>query len=296
MVEGNIGDWREAGKIAAAALLYGSSLIKPGASFLEVSDKIEAKIKELGGDMAFPVQMSMDHVAAHNCADPDDPMVFDDELICLDVGVHVNGAIGDNALTVDLSGAHQDLLQASREALDNAHRILQPGISLGEIGKVIEETIESRGFTPIHNLSGHGLGLYNIHTYPSIPNFDTRDPTPLEKGMVIAIEPFATDGAGMIYETDKANIFSVATLRPVRSQITREVLKVIKTYNGLPFTTRWLTASFPAFKVNFALKDLLNAGVIRQYPPLPDRNKGFVSQAENTFLIDDKVEILTRMS
>ncbi len=291
---GELEDWRKAGKIAAQALSYGATLIKPGASFLEVSDKIEEKIKELGGEMAFPAQMSMDHIAAHYCADPDEDTVFENQVVSLDVGVHVNGAIGDNAVTVDLSGKYNELVKASREALNNAQKVLGVGTTLGEIGKTIQETIKSYGYTPIHNLSGHGLGRFNIHTSPSIPNFDTRDETELEDGMIIAIEPFATDGAGMIYEIDSANLFSFIKAKPVRSQITREVLKEIKQYSTLPFTTRWLTRKLPAFKVNYALKDMLQNGIIRKYPPLPDKNKGIVTQAENTFLIGEKVEVLTR--
>jgi len=285
--------WRKAGKIAAQALKFGADLIKPGAKLLDVSDKIDAKIKELGAEPAFPSQISPNHIAAHNCADPDDSFVFKDEVCCLDVGVHIDGCIGDNATTVDLSKNNAELVKASRDALNNAVKIIQIGTTLGEIGKTIQQTIETLGFRPISNLSGHALLPYNIHAPPQIPNIDNNDPTKLEKGMIIAIEPFATNGQGSIYETDKANIFAVINKRPVRSMISRQVLKEIDKLNGLPFTTRWLTTKFPLFKVNFALRELLKAGIIKDYPPLPDKAKGLVSQAEHTLLIEDKVEILT---
>lgn len=287
--------WVKAGRIAAEALEYGRGLIRPGEKLLDVTEKIEKKIEELGGKCAFPVQISMNHVAAHYCADPDDPIVFSDQLSCLDIGVHVDGCIGDNACTVDLSQNNSELVRASREALDNAIKIIQVGTALGEIGKVIQETIESHGFLPIRNLSGHGLSSYNIHDKPTIPNFDTQDKTTLEKGTVIAIEPFATNGAGMIYETDVANIFSQVDLKPVRSPISRDVLGFIDQYNGLPFATRWLAREFPLFKINFALRELSAAGILRKYPPLPDRKKGLVSQAEHTVLVDDKVQVLTQL-
>jgi methionyl aminopeptidase len=123
----------------------------------------------------------------------------------------------------------------------------------------------------------------------------TNDKTQLEKDQVIAIEPFATNGAGMIYEMDKANIFSQIDSKPVRSAIARQIMKDIEQYNGLPFTTRWLARKYPLFKVSFALKELLNLGVLKRYPPLPDRNKGLVSQAEHTVLVDDKVRVLTEI-
>jgi len=291
----DIENWRKAGKVAAEALKYGGGLIKKGSSLLTVSDQIEKKIIDLGGKMAFPAQISCDHIAAHYCAEPDDKTVFEDQLACLDVGVEVEGAIGDNALTVDLSGKHTELVKASREALNNAIKIIQIGTPLGEIGKTIQETISSYGFSPIKNLSGHGLDYYNIHTRPTIPNFDTGDKTKLEKGMVIAVEPFATTGAGMIYELERANIFALVNPKPVRSPFAREILKFItQNYKTLPFTTRWLSKKFGLGKTNFALRELLKNEIIKQFPPLPEKNKGMVSQAEHTLLIDDKVEILTK--
>ena len=291
----NINDWRKAGQIAAEALKFGRALIVKGASYLEVTEKIEAKIKELGGDCAFPPQMSLNDVAAHFTVDPEEDIAFDDHVVSLDIGVHVNGAIGDTACTVDLSGKYSEMVKASEEALKAAVEKVKIGVKLGEIGRVIDETIRRFGFVPIRNLSGHGLGLYDIHSAPTIPNYDTKTSEVLEKGQIIAIEPFATNGAGLIYETERANIFSQIESRPVRSMATRQMLKEIEKYKGLPFTTRWLAKKFPLFKVNFALRELQNAGMLRAYPPLHDKSHGIVTQAEHTVLVDEKVEVLTRV-
>lgn len=287
--------WRKAGKITAEALNYGKSLIKPGAKLLEVSELIEQKVHELGGKLAFPAQISMDSIAAHYCAEPDETTVLDKQVCSLDIGVHVEGFIGDSAVTVDLSKQHADLVKASEEALKEAIKIVQIGTKVNEIGKVIQETISSFGFSPIKNLSGHGLSKFNIHDSPTIPNFDTGDTTELEKGMVIAIEPFATNGSGMIYEREQGNIFSLVNKKPVRSQFARDVLKIIETFNKLPFTTRWLAKTMSLPKVNFALRDLLRQDIIKSYPPLPEKNNGIVSQAEHSLIIDDKVEVITKL-
>ena len=292
----DIKKWKKAGKISAEALQYGGSLIKKGASLLEVSDLVEKKIKDLGAIPAFPVQISCNHLAAHYCADPDDETVFEDQIACLDVGACFEGAIGDNALTVDLSGKYSDLVKASREALNNAIKITQIGTELREIGRTIQETISSYGFSPVKNLSGHGLDYYDIHTEPSIPNFDNGNDTEIEPNMCIAIEPFATNGAGMIYELERANIFQLIKPKPVRSPFAREILKFIgENYKTLPFTTRWLSRKFGLGKTNFALRELLKNNIIKQYPPLPEKNKGMVSQAEHTLLITDKVEVITKV-
>lgn len=292
----NIQDWRKAGKIAAEALEYGKGLVKKGASLLEVSDKIENKIDKLGGKPAFPVQISCDYFAAHYCAEPDDKTVFKDQVVCLDIGVHVNGAIGDNAATVDLTGKHGDLIKASEQALKEATKLLKIGVQVNKIGKVIQETIQSFDLSPIKNLSGHGLDLFQIHTKPTIPNFDNGNKEKLKKGQVIAVEPFATNGVGMIYEGERANCFGLRKAKPVRSPFAREILNFIaEEYKTLPFTTRWLTKKFGKGKTNLALKELLNKGILDKFPPLPEKNKGLVSQAEKTFLIDEKIEVLTKV-
>jgi methionyl aminopeptidase len=291
----NFQSYRKAGKIAAEALEYGRQLIKPGAKLLEVCDKVEEKILALGGNMAFPVQISCDDIAAHYCPDEEDAVVFDRQVTSLDVGVHVNGFIGDNAVTVDLSGQYADLVKASREALEAAIKVIKPGVTLGAVGKEIHDAITSYGFAPIRNLSGHALGEYNVHDKPSIPNFDTGDDTQLKEGQVIAIEPFASTGAGVIYESGNAIVFSLSGRKPVRSQFTKEVLMEIGKFEELPFTTRWLTRKLGKAKVAFGFRELKQLGLLVDYPPLVDRKHGMVSQAEHTVLVKDKAEILTRL-
>lgn len=291
----NIDDWREAGRLAAKALKFGMSQIKQGVKLVDAADSVEQEILAMGGKIAFPAQVSCNNIAAHFCPEMDDNAIFEDQVVSLDVGVHVNGAIGDNARTVDLSGKYAELLKASEDALDNAVKIVKGGVTLGEIGRTIQDSITKYGFSPINNLGGHGLDLYDIHCRPTIPNYDTGDSTQLNAGQIVAIEPFATDGAGMIYESDKATIFAMVQKKPVRNMFTRQVMAEVEKFEGLPFTTRWLLKKFPAIKVNFALKEMLNLGVIKDYPPLLEKNKGIVSQAEHTIIItDDGCEILTK--
>ena len=296
MDEETLAKLKKAGKIAAEARDYGISLIKKDASLLEVTKKVEEKIIKLGGEMAFPPQISMNDCAAHFYPDADDKTIFKDQLCSLDVGVHIDGFIGgDTAKTVDLSGENAELVKASLEALNNALKIVKPGIKLFEIGKVIQETITKYGFAPVRNLSGHGLDEYNIHTKPSVPNYDNGDPTELEEDQLIAIEPFASKGAGIIYESGNATVFQLIAKKPVRNIFTRQILKEIDKFKGLPFCRRWLTEKFSLPKVNFALKELRNLEILREYPPLVDQNHGLVSQAEHTIIVKDKPMILTKI-
>ncbi|MDP2750961.1 MAG: type II methionyl aminopeptidase, partial [Nanoarchaeota archaeon] len=292
--------WKKAGKIAGECLLYGKGLIKQGITVREVCEKVEYKINQLGGKPAFPVQISLNSVAAHYCPGHSDDTVFKEgDIAKIDVGVHIDGCIGDCACSVDLSNdkRHQKLIDASKDALENALKMVKPEIKVCDIGKEIGRTIREKGFSPVINLSGHGLSKYNIHCSPSIPNYENSDHTVLEKGMFIAIEPFASTGSGKIMEQESGEIFRLADdSRPVRSLFAREILKEIKKYNGLPFTTRWLTKKFPLVKVNLALREMNNSGMIRVYPPLPDTEKGLISQAEHSVYVDDEPIILTKLN
>jgi len=288
--------YRKACRIAAEALAYGRSLIRKEALLLEVVEKTEEKIFALGGKPAFPTQVSLNHIAAHFCPDADDKTILTDHLVKLDVGVHIDGFIGDTATTVDLSGNNSDLVKASKEALEEAIKVIHSGVTLAEIGEAIKNRISSYGFAPIRNLSGHALGEYNVHASPSIPNFNTGDKTELKKGQVIAIEPFATTGAGIVIDTSNPTVFSMIEKRPVRDMISRQILGFIdENYSVLPFAKRWLATKFPPLRVNLALRQLTQVGAIRAYPPLAEKNKGLVSQFEHTVLVDEKAEILTKI-
>ena len=285
-------DWIKAGQIASEALEYGKSLIKKDASALEIVEKVENKIFKLGGKPAFPAQLSINEIAAHYAPVNGDVIIKEDDIVKLDVGAHVNGAIGDNALTV---GNNKELIQASRDALNEAIKIIQIGTELKDIGKVIDETIRSYNFKPIKNLTGHSIELYEQHAGLGIPNYDDGDDTKLEKGMVIAIEPFATTGIGLIEEGKLSGIYKLENVKSVRTQMSKEVLDfIVKEYKTLPFTKRWLFRPFQEFKVNFALRNLERDRILSQYKQLPEKSNGIVSQAEHTLLIDDKVKVLTK--
>lgn len=290
-------DYRKAGKIAAEALEYGKGLIRKDASYFDVIKKIEGRITSLGGSFAFPPQISLDATAAHFLVEKkDDDIIFKDQLASLDIGVHVNGAIGDNACTVDLSGKNAELVKASEEALKAAIKTIEEGtLQLGKIGKAIQETIESFGFKPIRNLSGHGLNIYNIHAPPTIPNFDTSDEIELEKDHVYAIEPFATAGAGLIHEKGEPKIFMMTGKKSVRIGFVRQIQKIVEGFDGLPFTAMWITG-FSEAQIKYALNQFKLLDILKDFPPLVEKDNGLVSQAEKSLFIDSegKVEILTR--
>lgn len=283
----------QAGILAKQVRAYGKSLIQKGASYLEIMTQINGKILELGAIPAFPPQMALNHVAAHFLPLPGEDIIFSDEVVKLDIGVCYKGGIGDCAVTVDLSGKHQALIDAVEAALLNAEQIVRVGLPIREIGKMIEDTITSHGFQPIRNLSGHGLGEYKIHTSPIIPNYDDQSRGILKPGMTFAIEPFATDGVGYIYEGGSAAIFGLAAARPVRSELARSILAKIRTFNGLPFAIHDLICQeWSLTVVQEGLGELIKSGVVVGYAPLIEEKNGMVAQAENSVLIDEKGNVL----
>jgi methionyl aminopeptidase len=275
-----------AGRVAAQALQYGAKQIKPGANMREVLDSVEEYIRKRGCGIAFPAQSSISNVAAHFCpTDADEVIYKDGDVVKLDVGAHHEGYIGDTALTISIGGEHDELVRAAVAAVAAAQKALQPGCTPNDVGIAISEAIHSRGFKPVRNLSGHGVGRFKIHTSPGMPNYPTGEGKPLMEHQVVAIEPFATTGsAGLIYNGANPTLFSMNVARNMRTPSGKETLKVVQSYNGLPFTTRWLTRELGS-KAMLGLTELRRSGVLHEYPPLLEKSGGLVAQRENTFMI-----------
>ena len=273
--------YRKAGAILREVRENSIPRVKKGTKLLDVANAIEAEIVEKGGRPAFPVNISINSEAAHDTPGIGDERVFGDDMVKVDIGVHVDGYIADTAATVDLSG-NPDLVEASRKALEEAMKLVRPGVNTVEIGRVIEETIEGFGFKPVYNLTGHGLERYVQHAEPPIPNKRIGQGVALEEGQVIAIEPFATNGIGIVVEGSFIEIFSVLNMKPVRMPHEREALKAIQQYNGLPFARRWLA---DIKYIDKSLTSLMRQGIIHGYPVLVEHQHGLVSQAEHTMIV-----------
>ncbi|MBS3166433.1 type II methionyl aminopeptidase [Candidatus Woesearchaeota archaeon] len=288
----NLRDYEKAGKIAAECLEFGRKLIKVNSSLFEVAEAVEKKIYDLGGKPAFPVNISINEIAAHFTPEINDKTIFKKgDLIKLDVGVHVNGCIGDNACTIDLGG-NKDLVKASEEALEKAIKIIKPGIKLRDIGKEIQEVIIKAGFSPIRNLCGHQVDQYVQHAGLTIPNYDNGSEIELEEGMIIAIEPFATTGEGVVIDGKPSGIFRLIQAKNTRNMDARKIIKFIEeNFKTLPFAKRWLKQFN---NLNFNLQTLEREGIIEEYKMLVERSKGLVSQAEKTVLVGEKAKVLTK--
>ncbi|MEI6731066.1 MAG: type II methionyl aminopeptidase [archaeon] len=283
----------KAGKIAAKVKEYVKTIVKSGVPLLEIAEKIESKIQELGGKPAFPVNLSIDTIAAHAT-----PLFNDQEtahgLLKVDLGVHIDGCIADTSLSFDLDGLEENkkLIEAAEAALKKALEVVRLGIPLREIGQAIEKTINEHGFVPVHNLSGHSLSPNVIHAGITIPNYDNSQTMPLEEG-AYAIEPFTTNGAGAVRDGKPSTIYSLESEGAVRDNFAREVLMyIVEEYQTLPFCTRWLVKKFGT-RALIAVKRIEEAGILHSYHQLIERGGGKVAQAEHTILITKDKKIIT---
>jgi len=282
---------REAGRILAQVRDEAAERVEVGASHLELAEWAEDRIRELGGDPAFPVNISIDEEAAHATPSPDDDATVGEEMVNLDLGVHIDGWLADTAVTVDLSG-NAELAEASEEALAAALDVVEAGVSTGEVGAAVEDVIEGYGFNPVVNLTGHGLGHWEQHTSPNIPNRAVSQGATLEAGDVIAIEPFATDGSGKVKEGSDEEIFALEREASVRNRQARQALEqVVDEFKTLPFATRWLGTS----RAEMALRRLEQQGVVHGYPVLKEQDGYLVSQKEHTVIVTEGgCEVTTR--
>jgi len=280
-----------AGEIAKKVREFAKSIVKKDMPLIEIAEKIESKIIELGGKPAFPTNLSINEIAAHYTPSYNDETKATG-LLKVDMGVHIDGFIADFTFSVDLenNSENKKLIEASENALKNAIQKAKEKKSLGEIGKAVQETIESYGFSPIVNLTGHEMNEYELHSGIAILNIANKNSDKLEKGLY-AIEPFSTNGSGKIYEGKPSGIYQLVDDKNIRSNDARIILNFIaEEYRTLPFCSRWLVKKF-GVKSLFALKQLEENGNLHQYPQLVEVSKGKVAQSENTILVDEEVII-----
>ncbi len=287
----------KAGKILQEVQKKAKKAIKPGQKMLEIALEIEKNIMSLGGKPAFPANLSRNNEAAHYSPSADDETVLEDtDVMKVDLGVHIEGYIADASFTLNFSNDYARMIEASEQALENALSRIKVGAKLSDIGKEIETTIKKAGFNPIQNLSGHGLAKFQCHTIPTVPNYETRDERVLEDDMAIAIEPFATDGAGFVKEAPQSEIFGLDEPKNVRNMQARKIIDfIIDEYDTLPFAERWIAKKMKMseFQRKVAMRELISKRCIKAFPILRELPGKIVTQAETSVILHDGKVIIT---
>ncbi len=289
----------KAGRIAGLARDYGASLAQDGARLLDVATEVEAFILKEGGQPAFPCCLSVNEDAAHFTPGLGDAVRFQrGDVVKVDCGVHVDGYIGDTAVTVEVGGplANADLVDAPRAALEKALTIVRAGVPVRDLSAAVEATIRGRGLNPVANLTGHSVDHYHQHAGLSVPSVAATAHGDFPADVAVAIEPFATRGLGKVKDSGPGHIWHFVAARPQRDATAKKALQYIHEHHPeLPFAERWVANGVPENKVAYALRTLERTGAVRQYPILREASNGLVAQFEHTVLLDgDSVVVTTR--
>jgi len=283
-----IDDYVKAGRIASEVREAARSRDWTGRTVYEICQEVEGRIRGMGARCAFPVNTSINEVAAHYTAEPDDELtVREDDLVKIDLGAQINGWIADTAVTVNYDPRYDGLVQAAEEALSSAMAQVREGVKASDIGRTIERTVKRLGHTPIVNLSGHSLERYTIHAGKSIPNIWSIGSFSLSGRSAYACEPFVTtsDGLGFVREGKTRNIFALVSRKKTKNDEADRLLEFIwNSFNMLPFALRWVVEEYEEKKARELLEVLVRKKAVQAYPVLVEGNGQRVAQAEHTFI------------
>ena len=281
-------DYIQAGKIAGEVRENVRKTNWIGKTVFEICEHVENEIKKRGAKCAFPVNTSINEVAAHYTAEPNDPLsIKDDDLVKIDLGAQINGHIADTAVTVCYNAEFDNMVQAAELSLSNAMSMMKVGVKSSDVGRTIEKTIKQMGFLPIANLSGHSLDQYTIHAGKSVPNIWSIGSFTFNENQAFACEPFVTtgEGLGFVHEGKIKNIFALSSRKKTKDKDADKMLDYIwQNFNLLPFALRWLTNEWEEKEARRLLEILVKKKAVHAYPILVEGNGQRVTQAEHTFI------------
>ena len=192
-----------AGALVAETIAHVGERTEPGVTTLELDriadDYIRAKggVPTSQGYRGYPraICISVNEVVVHGI--PDGRVVEDGDLVTIDVGVTLAGAIADSAYTFGIGAIDEEaqrLLDVGQDALAAGIAEARLGNRIGDISHAVQTVVEAAGFAVVRSLVGHGVGRH-YHEDPHVPNFGQRGRGPrLSEGMTIAIEPMITAG------------------------------------------------------------------------------------------------------
>lgn len=299
-------DYREAAEIHRQVRQYAQKSIKPGQGLTEIAEGIENGVRALTGHdgltegdgliggMGFPCGLSLNHCAAHYSPNAGNKMTLKQEdVMKVDFGVHVNGRIVDSAFTMSFDPKYDNLLEAVKAATNAGVREAGIDARVGEIGGVIQETMESYeveidGTTypvkSIRNLTGHTIKPFSIHGDKAVPIVKSNDQTKMEEGDVFAIETFGSTGNGYVRDDMETSHYARkqdAQRVDLRLSSAKSLLNVIdKNFGTLPFCRRYLDR-LGQEKYLLGLNSLVQSGIVEDYPPLCDKKGSYTAQFEH---------------
>ncbi len=217
---------RKANRIVGETLAYLRESVKPGMTLKEIDAMGETFLREKGarpsfkGLYGFPAAVctSLNEVIIHGI--PDDTIVKEGDVLGLDIGTEVDGWYGDAAITMPIgkiSEADERLIACAKDALYHAIDVIRPGLRFKELSLELQKFIEGRGFKPLLNFCGHGIGR-KPHEEPEIPNYlehgSPKSGPKIKNGMVFCLEPMICQKSGTpVIAADKWSVTSEDRMR-----------------------------------------------------------------------------------
>ena len=303
-----LSDYRQGAEAHRQARQYAQEdVIKPGTSLTDIANGIEDTVRALvdhqgleEGDaqiagMGFPTGLSINHCAAHYTPNAGNKMVLQkDDVMKVDIGVHVNGRIVDSAFTVAFDPKYDPLLSAAKEATNTGVKEAGIDVRMSDIGAAIQEVMESyevelkpgelTKVKCIRNLNGHNIDRYRIHGGKSVPIVKGGDQTKMEEGETFAIETFGSTGKGYVHDDMETSHYAKrpdAPKVPLRVASAKGLLRTIeKNFGTLPWCRRYLDR-LGCEKYLLGLNHLVGAGIVEDYPPLCDVKGSYTAQFEH---------------
>ena len=292
-------DYLKAGSIAGEVRENVRKTDWIGSTLAEICDYIESEIIKRGAKCAFPVNTSLNEIAAHYTAEPNDPKtVSDTDLVKIDLGVQINGYIADTAVTVNYDPQYDQMVQTAEDALQNAMSMIKAGVKSKDVGRTIQKTIQDMGFKPIANLSGHSLDQYTIHAGKTVPNMWTIGSFSFSENVAYACEPFVTtkNALGFVRNGKIKNIFALVSRKKTKDEEADRLTDYIwNNFNMLPFALRWLLKEWEEKDARRLLEILVKKKVVHAYAILVEANGKTVAQAEHTFIPTQSDATVTTM-
>ncbi len=236
-----------AGSIVGKTLKYLQENITAGMTLKEIDTMGEKFIRSHGAEPSFKglygfpasVCTSLNEVCIHGV--PDETKIQDGDILGLDLGTKIDGYFGDAAITMPIgkiSKEDEELIKCSKDTLYYAIDNIRVGMRFKELTHLIEQFILSRGFVPLRDFCGHGIGR-RPHEEPNIPNYLEGKPKQgpkIKNGMVFCLEPMICQKSGNpIVLEDKWSVISEDGLRTSHYEHTVAIIEnraVILTEGG----------------------------------------------------------------
>jgi methionyl aminopeptidase len=295
-------------------ILKNEGYIKPNVKLYDITVKINDSIRKLtnntgiNGGIAFPPCVSMSHIMAHHCVSKGSTMKLSyDDNIKIDFGVHINGWIIDSAESIHFNPKYKEQHDITKEAMFKGIKEMGIDGDVNDVSETIQEIIEScevyhnKMLYPlqvVNNLRGHGIGQYDIHIEPSIPNkinLSTLSTDRFTEG-VFAVEPFSCIyDPNFTYGTTK-NSYDLNNSKQSSKQNLNNPLykKLYKLFGNMSFSNEHLEF----YKINpngINFRNLIKDNIVISYPDFIGTKGDIVCHYEHTVYMDDNKKIIVSL-